>query len=319
MLSEFDIIERYFTPPTDHTVLAGGDDAALIAVTPGMELAISADALVSGRHFFDDAEPAGVGYKCMGVNLSDMAAMGARPRWVTLSLTLPLADANWLADFSRGFLEHAREHGVDLIGGDTTSGPLTVCVQIMGEVPPGQALRRSGAREGDDLWLSGTIGDAALALAHARGDFRLHADDLAYATKRLTHPQPRVELGIVLRGIATSAIDISDGLAADVGHIAKASGVQAIMQWALLPLSMAGARYRDHPLVHWAVLAGGDDYEIAFTAPPAARPQLVALAGDLGVALTRIGSMQAGQGVIVLSGRGEPLELAHKGFDHFRA
>ncbi len=319
MLSEFDIIKRYFMPPTDHTVLAGGDDAALIAVSSGMELAISVDALVAGRHFFEEAEPSGVGYKCMGVNLSDMAAMGARPRWATLSLTLPHADERWLEDFSHGFLQHAREHNVDLIGGDTTSGPLTVCVQIMGEVPAGSALRRSGARAGDDIWLSGIIGDAALALAHARGEFRLHADDLAYAVKRLTRPQPRVALGIALLGIATSAIDISDGLVADVGHIAKASNVAAVMEWNRLPLSIAGMRDRDHPLLHWAVLTGGDDYELAFTAPPSARSRLAAIAGEVGVALTRIGEMQTGQGVVVSDERGQPLELVRQGFDHFRA
>lgn len=318
MLSEFDIIERFFMPKTDHTVLAGGDDAALIAVKAGMELAVSTDALIAGRHFFEDADAYGVGYKCMAVNLSDMAAMGARPRWVTLALSLPDANAQWLEQFARGFLDLAAEHEVDLIGGDTTRGPLMVCVQIMGEVPAGEALRRSGARAGDDLWVSGAVGDAALALAHARGDFRLHANDLDYAFKRLNQPHPRVELGQALIGSASSAIDISDGLAADVGHVAVASGVRAVMQWELIPLSSVAERYRAHPLVRQAALAGGDDYELAFTVAPSLRTQIEVLGGKLGVALTRIGVIEPGAGVVVVDGNGQPITLAETGFDHFR-
>lgn len=318
MLSEFDIIQRFFMPRTDHTVLAGGDDAALIAVESGMELAVSTDALIAGRHFFEDADAYGVGYKCLAVNLSDMAAMGARPRWVTLALSLPEANAQWLEQFARGFLDLAAEHEVDLIGGDTTRGPLMVCVQIMGEVPAGKALRRSGARAGDDLWVSGSVGDAALALAHVRGDFRLHADDLDYAFKRLNRPHPRVELGRALIGSAGSAIDISDGLVADVGHVAVASGVRAVMQWELIPLSSVAKRYRTHPLVRQAALGGGDDYELAFTASPSLRTQIEVLPTEVGVDVTRIGVIEAGAGVVVLDGNGRPITLAETGFDHFR-
>jgi thiamine-monophosphate kinase len=317
-LNEFEIIRRYFSPSTDHTVLAGGDDAALIAVTPGMQLAVSTDVLVAGRHFFDSAEPYDVGYKSMAVNLSDMAAIGARPRWATLSLTLPAADARWLEQFAYGFLELSRAYEVDLIGGDTTRGPLAVCVQIMGEVAPGKALRRSGARAGDDLWVSGNLGDAALALSCLRGEFELDAQDRSYAMKRLNLPQPRVALGQGLVGLAHSAIDVSDGLVADVGHIADASGARAVIEWPSVPLSAVAARYRQRPLVQRAALAGGDDYELAFTAPSRLGTELELLGGRVGVALTRIGRIEPGAGVIVLDDAGNLLTLAETGFDHFR-
>ena len=317
-MNEFEIIRRYFSPPADHTILAGGDDAALIAVTAGMELAISADALVAGRHFFEDAEPYDVGYKAMAVNLSDMAAMGARPRWATLCLNLPAADARWLEQFSYGFLDLAREHRVDLIGGDTTRGPLAVCVQIMGEVSPGKALRRSGARPGDELWVSGHVGDAALALSCLRGDFELPAQEREQAMKRLNRPQPRVALGQGLTGLATSAIDVSDGLVADVGHIAEASHVRAVIEWEAVPLSPVAGRYRRHALIQRCALAGGDDYELVFAAPPAAGPDLDLVAGRADVDLTRIGRIEGGTGVTVLDRAGKNLVLAEAGFDHFR-
>ena len=317
-MNEFEIIRRYFCPPTDHTVLAGGDDAALIAVTPGMELAVSADALVSGRHFFADAEPYDVGHKSMATNLSDMAAMGARPRWATLALTVPAADPRWLEQFSYGFLALSREHQVDLIGGDTTRGPLTVCVQIMGEVSPGKALRRSGAGPGDELWVSGHVGDAALALACLRGEFKLEAHERDEAMRRLNRPQPRVKLGQGLIGLATSAIDVSDGLVADLGHIADASGVRAVIEWESVPLSAAMERYRAHPLIQRCALAGGDDYELAFTSPRGMDPALDLLAGRVGVAVTRIGRIEAGSGVTVLDHAGKSLPLVETGFDHFR-
>jgi thiamine-monophosphate kinase len=317
-LNEFELIRRYFSPPTGHTVLAGGDDAALIAVTPGTELAVSTDVLVAGRHFPDDTEPYDVGYKSMAVNLSDMAAMGARPRWVTLSLTLPEADERWLERFASGFLDLARAYDVDLIGGDTTRGPLAICVQIMGEVAAGQALRRSGARAGDELWVSGCLGDAALALACLRGEFGLRGADRAYVMQRLNRPQPRVALGQGLLGLATGAIDVSDGFAADVGHIAEASRVHAAIDWESVPLSAVAGRHRQHPLVQRCALSGGDDYELAFTAPPAASKQLQLLGPRLDVALTRVGSLEPGSGVSVLDGAGRRINLSETGFDHFR-
>jgi len=317
-LNEFEIIRRYFSPPTGHTVLAGGDDAALIAVTEGMELAVSTDMLVAGRHFPDDTEPYDIGYKSMAVNLSDMAAMGARPRWATLSLALPEADERWLERFASGFLDLARDYDVDLIGGDTTRGPLAICVQIMGEVPAGQALRRSGARAGDELWVSGFLGDAALALACLRGEFDLGGTDRAYVLQRLNQPQPRVALGQRLLGLATGAIDVSDGFAADVGHIAEASRVHALIEWESVPLSLVAERYRQHPLMQRCALSGGDDYELAYTAPAGANKQLQDLAARLDVQLTRVGRIGPGSGVSVLDRAGARINLSESGFDHFR-
>jgi thiamine-monophosphate kinase len=230
---------------------------------------------------------------------------------------LPAADARWLEQFAYGFLDLARAYEVDLIGGDTTGGPLAVCVQVMGEVAPGKALRRSGARPGDDLWVSGNLGDAALALRCLRGDFELDAQDRTYAVKRLSQPQPRVTLGQGLVGLANSAIDVSDGLIADVGHIADASGARAVIEWRSVPLSAVAARYRQHPLLQRAALAGGDDYELAFTAPSTLGMELKLLGGRVGVALTRIGRIEPGAGVMVLDDGGNLLTLAETGFDHF--
>jgi len=317
-LNEFELIRRYFSPPTEHTVLAGGDDAALIAPTPGMQLAVSTDVLVAGQHFYESADPYDVGYKSLAVNLSDMAAMGARPRWATLSLTLPAADPGWLEQFAHGFLGLAREQNIDLIGGDTTRGPLAVCVQIMGEVAPGKALRRSGARAGDALWVSGTVGDAALALSMLRGDFELDSQERAAVMTRLNRPQPRVALGQGLVGIATSAIDVSDGLLADVGHIAETSGVRALIEWESVPLSATALRHRRDPLVMRCALAGGDDYELAFTAPSDRSGALESLRERFEVAVTRIGRIEPGAGVVVLDRAGKPLTVSETGFDHFR-
>jgi thiamine-monophosphate kinase len=315
--TEFELIARYFSPPTTHTVLAGGDDAALVRVASGMELVVSTDMLVGGRHFFEDADPSAVGYKALAVNLSDLAAMGATPRWVTLSLALPAADEAWVGSFMRGFLGLARDYDVDLIGGDTTHGPLNVCVQIMGEVPAGTALRRDGAQPGDDVWVSGTLGDAALAVAHRRGDFELHAQDLAHAVQRLDRPQPRVALGRALRGIAHAAIDVSDGLVADLGHICERSGVAATIEWEALPKTAVAQRYAGHPLVRQAVLAGGDDYELCFTASPQQAGGVLDAASVAATAVTRIGRIREGAGVSVLDAAGHRLLLERVGYDHF--
>ncbi len=317
-MTEFELIARFFSPATTHTVLAGGDDAALVAVQPGMELVVSTDMLVAGRHFYEDAPAYDVGHKSLAANLSDMAAMGATPRWATLSLALPAADEAWLEAFARGFLELAGTHDVDLIGGDTTRGPLNVCVQIMGEAPAGKALRRSGARPGDDVWVSGALGGAALALAHLRGEVELRGDDLAAALQRLQRPLPRVALGQALIGRASSAIDVSDGLAADLGHVAARSGAKGVIEWMRVPVPAALAQHRDQPLARRCALAGGDDYELCFTADPALRPDLDALAARQALPLTRIGRIEAGQGVVVRDASGAPLELKDGGFDHFR-
>jgi thiamine-monophosphate kinase len=317
MPSEFDLIARYFSPPTAHTLLAGGDDAALIVPGAGMELAVSTDMLVAGRHFFADADPRAIGHKALAVNLSDMAAMGAAPRWATLSLALAEADERWLAEFAAGFLDLAREHGVDLIGGDTTSGPLNICVQIMGEVPAGRALRRSGARAGDSIWVSGSVGDAALGLAHLHGEIELSAEEAAHCVARLERPAPRVALGSALLGTASSAIDVSDGLVADLGHIAARSNSLAVLDWEQVPLGPAARGRRSHPLVRQCALGGGDDYELCFTAPANRRGEVLAIGQRLGLPVTEIGRIEPGAGVEVRDSEGRAMPLARRGFDHF--
>jgi len=236
-MSEFDLIRRYFTRAAPGALLGVGDDAALLQVSEGNVLAVSSDMLVSGTHFLPDADPFLLGHKTLAVNLSDMAAMGATPRWAMLAIALPEADEAWLEKFSAGFFALAQQHGVELVGGDTTRGPLNLCVTIMGEVPQGAALLRGGAQPGDEVWVSGTLGDAALALAHLQNRIQLSAAEYAACAPALHQPQPRVALGLALRGIANSAIDISDGLLADLGHILDASQAGAEIDFALLPVS----------------------------------------------------------------------------------
>jgi thiamine-monophosphate kinase len=313
-MSEFDLIRRHFTRATPGAVLGVGDDAALLQPTAGMVLAVSSDMLVSGTHFFPDADPYFLGHKTLAVNLSDLAAMGATPRWATLALSLPAADEAWLERFSAGFFALAQRHGVDLVGGDTTRGPLNLCVTIFGEVPPQQALRRSGAQVGDDIWVSGTLGDAALALAHLQGRIVLSDGELAACEQRLHQPQPRIELGLALRGIANSAIDVSDGLLADLGHILECSNVGAEIAFDALPMSQALRSYSQQKLA----LSGGDDYELCFTVPAARAAEVRAIAEQLGLSLTRIGKIVAGQGCIVQDAGGNPLNIETEGYDHFR-
>ena len=323
MLSEFELIRRYFTHRARGAVLGVGDDAALLRVRRGMQLAVSADMLVAGRHFDPAADPRRLGHKALAVNLSDMAAMGATPRWVTLALALPVADARWLAAFARGFMDLARRHQVDLVGGDTTQGPLNICVQVMGEVPAGMALRRDGARIGDDVWISGTPGDAALALAIDCGECRaLPPRDRSYVRARLDAPTPRLSLGVALRGVARSAIDVSDGLVADLGHICEQSGVAARVELARLPRSPAMQRFRPHGVADQAALTGGDDYELCFTAGAGRRAALAALSQRLKLPLTRIGqvvrSVRRRPRVEVVDVDGRAIVLKHAGFEHFQ-
>jgi len=265
---------------------------------------VSTDLLLEGRHFAAGAAPRALGHKALAVNLSDMAAMGAAPRWATLALALPSADEAWLAAFAEGFYALAARFGVDLVGGDTTRGPLTLCVTILGELPAGTALRRDGARPGDDVWVSGELGGAAYALEHAQD---------AAAAKRLHEPEPRVALGERLRGLAGAAIDVSDGFAQDLGHILERSGVGAVVRYADLPKF----RIADAALEQRCVLAGGDDYELLFTAPPAARAAIEALAAPLGLPLSRVGSIQAGAPRLqLLDAQGRAMRTP-PGFDHF--
>jgi thiamine-monophosphate kinase len=315
--SEFDLIARHFTRPAANAVLGVGDDAALIDVTNGMDLAVSTDTMVSGTHFFPDVDPEALGHKSLAVNLSDMAAMGAMPYWAMLALTLPGVDHAWLAAFSKGFFDLASEFNVSLIGGDTTRGPLTLTVTIMGEVPMGSALRRSGAKAGNDVWVSGNLGDAALAVAHRHGKLVLGEGDYHEAVMRLYEPTPRVALGQALRGLATSAIDISDGLIADLGHICRLSGVGATVDLASIPVSAIGAKHFTSDAGLTAIVAGGDDYELCFTAPANARESITDLTNVLGIPLTRIGQVKRGKGVSLLGADGKPMRIDGRGFDHF--
>ena len=320
-MNEFSLIAKYFTHRTRHTLLGVGDDAALIRPRRGHVLAISADMLVEGRHFFKGAEPEALGHKTLAVNLSDLAAMGAKPRWATLALALPKADARWLAAFSRGFMRLARAHDVDLIGGDTTRGPLNLCVQIMGEVPAGKSLRRSGARAGDDVWVSGTLGDAALAVAARNKKISIKKQKLITISLRLDKPSPRVALGTALRGVARSAIDISDGLLADLGHICEQSCVAAVVEWDALPRSLLMRAMAGDAIVQSALLAGGDDYELCFTAPVAKRAAVLRAGTRTRTRVTRIGRIvhapAGATGVVVVDRDGLPLRIAQRGFDHF--
>ena len=321
MLSEFELIARYFQrppAPDSRTALGVGDDCALMTPAPGMQLAISSDMLVSGRHFFADADPQALGHKCLAVNLSDLAAMGAQPIAFTLALALPQADAAWLAPFSAGMLALADRHGCELIGGDTTRGPLTISITIFGEVPPQQSLRRDAARAGDDIWVSGSLGDARLALAAYRGETTLSDTDLLRAAPRMHEPTPRVELGVALRGIAHAAIDISDGLAGDLGHILSRSGVGAMLDVDALPPGNV-LQQRELDLRRRFTLAGGDDYELCFTAPVRLREAVLKAAHGVGVEVARVGSIEAAAGLRIVDAGGQAITFAEDSFDHFRS
>lgn len=323
-MGEFDLIARYFTRPVRHAALGVGDDCALLAPRPGMQLAISSDMLVEGRHFFADVDPEALGHKALAVNLSDLAACGARPLAFTLALALPRVDEAWLAGFSKGLLALADAHGCELVGGDTTQGPLNICITVFGEVPASQALLRSGARAGDDIYVSGTLGDARLALEALLGHIHLPDELLAQARQRLERPTPRVALGLALRGIASSAMDVSDGLLGDFGHILKASGVGACIRTdetikliaaSAFPSSATGQF--DPKFLHQCTLAGGDDYELLFTAPPQHRAAVAKAAAQSETPVTRIGQVEAAPGLRLLDAQGMPVENRFASFDHF--
>jgi thiamine-monophosphate kinase len=350
-LSEFDLIQRYFTRSTPGAELGVGDDAALLRIAGGMELAVSTDMLVSGTHFFADTDPFLLGHKTLAVNISDLAAMGAVPRWATLALSLPFVHGNkasherphpnpppigegasespremlftvderWLQLFSAGFFELADQYGIELVGGDTTRGELNLCVTIMGEVLRGKALRRDGAQVGDDIWVSGLLGNAALGLAHLQGHIKLPENDRACCLAALHQPQPRVALGLALRGLANSAIDISDGLLADLGHILERSNVAAEIRYDRLPMSLLCASCGDEmlELVQRCVLSGGDDYELCFTAPVVKRGAIEILATRLCLPLNRIGKIVSGRGCKVCAADGSEMTTKGNGYDHF--
>lgn len=321
-MGEFELIRRYFQregrAPNPAVALGIGDDCALLQPAPGMQLAISCDMLVEGRHFFADVDPEALGHKALAVNLSDLAASGARPLAFTLALSLPRADEAWLAAFARGLFALADAHGCTLMGGDTTRGPLNLCLTVFGEVPAGQALLRAGARPGDELWVSGTLGDARLALEALQGRRALPPELLPAARLRLERPTPRVALGLALRGIATAAMDLSDGLAGDLGHLLQASHCGARLDAAALtelPATRDAALDAETRL--GLVLGGGDDYELLFAAPAASAEAVRAAGRVAGVPLTRIGLLETEPGLRVIDAQGRPLVGPYASFDHF--
>ncbi|MEK6348986.1 MAG: thiamine-phosphate kinase [Burkholderia sp.] len=324
-LSEFSLIDRYFARrarrPGARAVLGIGDDCALLAPDPDTMMAISTDMLVEGRHFFPDVAPRALGHKTLAVNLSDLAAMGAQPRAFTLAFALPRADADWLDAFSDGLFEIADRHGCELVGGDTTSGPLTLCVTVFGDVAPDRALRRDAARDGDDVWVSGTLGDARAGLGVVRGEWQAGEAEIAAFRRALEWPEPRVALGLALAGTAHAALDVSDGLAGDLRHILERSQVAAEIEVDAVPRSAALATL-PADVQRTCTLAGGDDYELCFTAPAAARKAVLAAGETAGVPVTRIGAIRAlaaGETPAIRwrDGQGAPLALTLHGFDHF--
>lgn len=325
MAGEFALIDKYFARPTPSAVLGPGDDCALLQPTPGKQLAVTTDMLVAGTHFLPDTDPKNLGWKALAVNLSDLAAMGAKPRWVTLAGALPAADEPWIAKFAEGFFACAAEYGVDVVGGDTTKGPLNLCITAIGEVEPGQALRRDGAKVGHQIWVSGRPGLASLGLAQLQGKIELPAQWKRLCIAALEKPRPRVALGLALNGIASAAIDVSDGLLADLGHIAERSGCAAAVQLVQLPHLPKGESYNAdlRRLALDCQLAGGDDYELCFTAPYDQHLAIGRIAAELELQLWCIGEMVANPEdapagrVTVFDPEGQPIEFDHQGYDHF--
>ena len=318
MPGEFELIARHFTRPVQRAALGVGDDCALLRVAPGMQLAVSSDMLVEGRHFLSTVAPERLGHKALAVNLSDLAACGAEPLAFTLALALPRADDAFLAPMARGMLALADAHGIELVGGDTTAGPLNLCITVFGQVPAGQALLRSGAAVGDDIWVSGQLGDARLALEVFRGTLSLPGEAFETVRRAMELPQPRVALGLALRGLASSAIDLSDGLVGDLGHVLQRSGVGAVVQVDELPRSATLAA-QPVDVQQQCLLAGGDDYELLFTAPPRHHEAVRAAGVRAGVAVTRVGRIGPGRALQLLDRTGAPLTARFSGFDHFAA
>ncbi len=330
-MGEFELIDRFFTRPAQagaatrpELALGIGDDCALLAPAPGMQLAVTSDMLLEGRHFLSTVDPACLGHKALAVNLSDLAACGARPLAFTLSLALPWIDEAWLEGFSRGLFALADAHGCALAGGDTTRGPLAISITAFGDVPRGQALLRSGARAGDDLWVSGTLGDARLALEVFRGTRSVPQAAFDAARVRMEKPTPRLALGQALRGIATAAADVSDGLVGDLGHILKASAVGASIDTSIATkliangcsLTLGNGQFDAETALEY-VLAGGDDYELVFTAPSAARDAVQAAAAAAATAVTRIGRIEAAPGLRLTDAEGRAVVRHYCTFDHF--
>jgi thiamine-monophosphate kinase len=337
-MGEFELIKRFFTRPTPRAVLGVGDDCALLQPSAGMQLAISTDMLVAGRHFLPDVDPRSLGHKALAVNLSDLAACGAQPLAFTLALSLPQADTAWCQAFSDGLFALADAHGCELIGGDTTQGPLNICITVFGEVPAGaarqagqpatQAILRSGAQVGDDIYVSGTLGDARLALEALQGRLRLPADFLELARQRLEQPAPRIALGLALRGVANAAADISDGLLGDLGHILERSAVGATLDTTIAMTLVAACAYPTGATGRFdlnisaetmlqCVLGGGDDYELVFTAPATSRAAVQAASIASATPVTRVGQIDSIPGLRLVDAHGTPVANTFASFDHF--
>jgi thiamine-monophosphate kinase len=334
-LGEFDLIWRFFKAgsesmaqnQTNQVLLGIGDDCALLQPDPAQSLAVTSDMLVEGRHFFAGANPEWLGHKALAVNLSDLAAMGAKPVGFTLALALPHADSSWLTQFSQGLFRLAQQWQCPLIGGDTTQGPLTICITALGHVPSGDAIKRSGAKVGDDIWVSGSLGDARLALGALRSEWPLDHSSLETILHRMHQPEPRIALGMQLRGIASSALDVSDGLLGDLGHILKASQVNAEVLIDQLPISRTLAAQTER-LRRQCAANGGDDYELCFTAPKNKRTEIESLSTTL-LPLTRIGSISSTSNgteptLILRDANGNLLNAAEsmrlmQSFDHFKS
>ncbi len=318
-MGEFALIARHFTrrrAPPPGVALGVGDDCALLAPAPGQQLAVSCDMLVEGRHFLSTVAPERLGHKALAVNLSDLAACGAEPLGCTLALALPRADEAFVAGFARGLFALADLHGIELVGGDTVAGPLNICITVFGQVPPGQALLRSGARVGDELWVSGRLGDARLALEVFRGSLALPGEHFEQVRQAMEQPQPRVALGLALRGLAHSGIDLSDGLLGDLGHVLQRSGVGATLDWAALPRSAVLAA-RPEAVQRLCLLSGGDDYELLFSAPAARHAAVLAAGVRAGVAVTCIGRIEAEAGLRLREADGSVAPVRAQAFDHF--
>ena len=333
-MGEFDLIERYFRraakrSPLAHSTsgriaLGAGDDCALLEPGPGMQLAVSCDMLVEGRHFLSTVDPVRLGHKALAVNLSDLAACGAKPLAFTLALALPAVDEPWLAGFSRGLFALADAHGCELVGGDTTRGPLNICITVFGEVPAGAALLRSGAQAGDDIWVSGTLGDARLALEVFRGSLTLPAEAFEIARTRMEQPTPRVALGQALRGTASAAVDVSDGLIGDLGHLLSGSRAGATLNAdiamnliAVCADGAVAAGLFDVETRRSVALSGGDDYELVFTAPASARAAVEQAGRASATPVARIGRIDAEPGLRIVDASGAPLAQRFGSFDHF--
>ncbi len=319
-MKEFDLIEHYFSNKglnRKDVAVGVGDDAAVITVPENYNLLVTTDTLVEGVHFFPDISPAALGHRVIAVNLSDLAAMGAEPCWVSVAITLPEINEQWIDAFSSGLFETCDYYNVQVIGGDTTQGPLSVTITAQGIVPEGKAILRSGAKPGDFIYVTGSLGDAGLAVAARKHDLNISEQNRSFLNERLEYPSPRVGLGQAIRGTASAAIDVSDGLISDLRHILKASGVGAAIDVDKLPLSRALKQSVDEEQQINYALSAGDDYELLFTVPPDKRGALDVMVGQYGMEITCIGQVQGVEPKIDFRKNGESIELSLTGYQHF--